>query len=86
MGEGLWYPPLRDKSAQGCGTHVAGKLAFYGGRVGHPPLMKKEFFSADIAGGSISDKPIPKWVGRAVFIVVGVLLIVGGIAALLSDH
>jgi len=49
-------------------------------------FVKKEFFSADIAGGSISDKPISKWAGRTVFIVVGVLLIIGGIASLLSDH
>jgi len=49
-------------------------------------LLKKEFFSADIAGGSISDNPIPKWVGRTGFIVVGILLIIGGIASLLSDH
>ena len=49
-------------------------------------LVGKKFYSADIAGGSISDNPIPKWVGRTGFIVSGILLIIGGIALLLSDH
>jgi uncharacterized membrane protein len=49
-------------------------------------FVAKKFYSADIAGGPISDKPIPKWVGRTGFILVGILLIIGGIASLLSDH
>jgi hypothetical protein len=49
-------------------------------------FVGNKFYSADIAGGSISDKPIPNWVGRAGFIVVGVLLIIGGIASLLFNH
>jgi hypothetical protein len=49
-------------------------------------LVKNEFFSADIAGGSISDTPVPTWMGRTVFILVGVALIVGGIALSVSKH
>ena len=26
--------------AKGCGTHVGGKLAWYGGRIGHPPSIR----------------------------------------------
>lgn len=43
-------------------------------------LVVNKFYSADIEGGSISDQPIPTWLGRAVFIAVGIMFIVGGIA------
>jgi hypothetical protein len=33
-------------------------------------FVANDFYSADIAGGSISDKPIARWVGRTGFIVV----------------
>lgn len=46
----------------------------------------KTFYSADVSGGSISDTPIPKWVGRLGFLVVGVIMIVAGVSMLLSHQ
>jgi hypothetical protein len=44
-------------------------------------IFGKRFFASDIAGGSISDESLPRWLGIAVFVLVGMLLIIGGLFA-----
>jgi hypothetical protein len=46
-------------------------------------FVSKNFYSADVWGGSISNKTIPKWLGRLGFLFVGVFMIICGIASLL---
>ena len=44
----------------------------------------KKFYAADVWGGSVGNKPIPKWQGRLIFLFVGILFIVCGITCLLN--
>lgn len=43
-------------------------------------FLAKNFYAADIWGGSVGDKPIPKWLGRTLFVSVGIFMIVVGTA------
>jgi hypothetical protein len=49
-------------------------------------FVSKNFYSADVWGGSISDQAVPKWLGRLLFLLVGVFMIICGIASLLSHQ
>ena len=45
-------------------------------------FVSKNFYSADVWGGSVSEKTIPQWLGRLGFLFVGVFMIICGIASL----
>jgi hypothetical protein len=43
-------------------------------------FVAENFYPADLYGNSTSRKPLPKWMGRTLFVSVGILLIVCGAA------
>ena len=59
---------------------ILGCVAIAGG------IFGKTFYSADVWGGSISDKPIPRWLGRTIALFVGIFMIVVGTASLINHQ
>jgi len=50
-------------------------------------LTINQFYAAKgILGGSLSDKPIAKWKGRLLFLLIGIVFCSMGIAYFFSDH
>jgi hypothetical protein len=47
-------------------------------------ILGKTFYLADIWGGSVGDRPIPRWLGRLLFVGVGVFFVICGIALYLT--
>jgi len=43
-------------------------------------IFGEKFYAADIYGGDVGDKPVPKWTGKLLFSLVGIGFVVLGIA------